>query len=242
MVSLITNSLNAHKKKYEGLLLLKSFLSQCQLDIVEQKGAIWLSSCAKICAQKKPAANVSLSYDVIGDILAKSVHIPDLGKSISSNLLGKIIESVNDLSPECHLAALRCLEICMKLYAGPCGSSRTIIERFLTNFIDSNNRTVVIQSAKCLHLLQQVRGGGTQGLSQKAAWSLLQVQLLGSLHETLDQIYANTSETYDNQNLGGEQVTLKTTELRLSAEPVERATQLVTRLQNLCEFLRIVLR
>lgn len=224
------------------MLLLRSFLGQCQLDIIEQKGSIWLSLCTKICAQKKPAASVCLSYDVINEILSKSIHIPDLGKSISSNLLGKIIESVNDLPSECHLSALRCLETCMKLYAGPCGSSRAIIERFLTNLVDSNNHAIVVQTAKCLHLLQQVRGGGTQGLSQKAAWSMLQTQLLGSLHETLDLIYANTAETYDHHNIDGESVKLKTTELKVSAEPVERATQLVMRFQNLCEYLRVALR
>lgn len=238
-VSLITNSLNAYDKKHDGLLLLKSFLVQCQLDIIEQKGNLWLSLCTKICAQKKPSATVSLSYEVISDMLAKSVHIPDLAKSVVSSSLGKIIESVNGQPPECHVAALKCLETCMKYYAGPCGSSRAIIDRFLCNQIDSTNRALVLQSGKCLHSLQQLRSGSVQGMSQKGIWALFQSQLLGSLHATLDEIYAHTTETYSRDSK--EVVTLKMAELSLSSEPLERATQLTIRFRNLCDFLRIAL-
>lgn len=239
-MTLITNGLNSHQKKFEGLLLLRSFLSQCQLDIIEQKGSLWLSLCTKICMQKKPSAVVSLSYEVISDILTKSIIIPDLGKTISSTLLSKIIESINGLPSECHFAALKCLEICMKLYSGPSGLSRGIIDRFLCGLVDSTNHSLVLQTAKCLHLLQQVRGGGAQGMSHKGAWYALQSQLLGSLHRTLDDIYANTMETYDGNDTV-QMVTLKTTELNLSIEPLERATQLVTRFKNLCEYLRVAL-
>lgn len=241
IVSLITNNLNSYDKKHEGILLLRSFLVQCQLDIVEQKGNLWLSLCTKICAQKKPAATVCLGYEVIGDILEKSVNIPDLGKAIASNLLSKIVESVNGQPPECHLAALKCLEKCMKLYAGPSGASRSIIDRFLNTFIDSTNQTLVIQSGKCLLQLQQVRGGSAQGISVKSAWSNLQLQLLGSLHTILNQLFAKTTETYDGYNFDEEITTLKTVELNLSPEPVERATQLLTRFKNLSDYLRIVL-
>lgn len=241
IVSLITNCLNSQDQKYEGLLLLKNFISQCQLDIIEQKGNLWISLCTKVCIQKKPAAAVCLSYDVIIDLLEKSIHIPELGKSIASNLLSKIIESVNGLSGESHLAALKCIETCMKLYPGPCGSSRTIIDRFLATFVDDTDRTLVRQSGKCLHLLQQVRGGGSQGLSQKNAWALLQTQLIGSLHSILDQIYANTAETYDGNSYATDAELLKVPELLLNAEPVARATQLVTRFQNLSEYFRVIL-
>lgn len=241
IISLITNSLNSHNKKHDGLLLLKSFLAQCQLDIVEQKGQLWLSLCTKICAQKKPAATIAVACDVINEILAKSVHIPDLGKAVSSNLLGKIIESAVGLPPECHLAAMKCLENCMKYYAGPSGSSRGAIERFLGQFIDSTNRPAVIRSAKCWLQLQQVRGGSAQGTSVKTAWTNLQSQILGSLHGLLNQLFANAAETYDGFNFDDEIATLNVVELNLSPEPVERATQLSTRFRNLCEYLRVAL-
>lgn len=220
---------------------MKSFLAQCQLDIIEQKGQLWLTLCTKICAQKKPAATVSLACDIINDTLAKSVYIPDLGKAISSNLLSKIIESVNGLPPECHLAALKCLENCMKFYAGPCGASKGAIERFLGQFIDSTNCAAVIRSGKCLLQLQQVRGGSAQGTSVKSAWSNLQSQILGSLHDIMNQLFVNATETYDGFSFDEEITTLKVAELNLSPEPIERASQLLTRFRNLCEYLRIAL-
>lgn len=169
------------------------------------------------------------------------MHIPDLGKAISNNLLSRIIESVVGLPPECHVAALKCLENCMKFYAGPSGSSRGAIERFLEPLIDSTNRSIIVHSGKCLQQLQQVRGGSAQGGSPKTAWANLQSQILGSLHQTLNQLYANVTETYDGFSADEELVTLKVAELNLSPEPVERAAQLLTRFQNLCEYLRIAL-
>lgn len=242
IISLITNSVNSHNKKHDGLLLLKSFLAQCQLDIVEQKGQLWLSLCTKVCAQKKPAATISVACDVINELLAKSVHIPEFGKAISNNLLSKIIESAIGLPPECHLAALKCLENCMKYYSGPSGSSKGAIERYLGQFIDSTNRPAVMRSAKCWHQLQQVRGGtSAQGTSVKMAWANFQSQILGSLHGILNQLFANATETYDGFNFDDEITTLNVAELNLSPEPVERATQLSTRFRNLCEYLRVAL-
>lgn len=245
-VSLITNSLNSQSQKYEGLLLLKSFVSQCQLDVIEQKGGLWISLCTKICAQKKPAAAVCLAYDIVIDLLERSVHVPELGKSIANNLLGKVIETIGGQSSECRLVALKCIEACMRLYPGPCGSSRAIIERYLDALIDDSDVAVVRQTGRCHHLLQQVRGGGTQGIKSKDAWALLQLKLVHVLHEALDGIYSHTSETADGNSLGASDELKKALEkwpkLSLSAEPVARATALFNRFRNVCEFLRVALR
>lgn len=245
-IALITNNLNSHDQKYEGLLLLKTFATQCQLDVIEQKGSLWISLCTKVCAQKKPAAAVCLAYDILIDLLEKSIHVPDLSKSIANNLLSKLIETVNGLSAECHLAALKCIDTCMRLYAGPCGSLRGIIERFLDTLIDDSDVAVVRQTGKCHHLLQQVRGGGTQGVKSKDAWALLQLKLVYVLHEALDAIYSHTSETADGNVHGASDELMKAVEkwpkLTLSAEPVARVTMLFNRFRNLCEFLRVALR
>lgn len=184
---------------------------------------------------------ICLSYEVANDILLKSVFIPDLGKAIANNLLSKLIESVNVVPSECHLAALKCLENCMKLYAGPSGASRGIIDRFIGNFIDSTSQELVFQSGKCLLQLQQIRGGSVQGTSLKSAWSNLQSQLLVSLHALLNQLFVNTTETYDGVNFDDETSVVKAVELNLSPEPIERTTQLLTRFKNLCEYIRIAL-
>lgn len=243
-MSHIAFQLNNVSSKYEGLLLLKAFLSQCSLDVIEQKGAIWITLCTKVCAQKKPANAVVVAYDVINELVRRSSHVPDLAKAISSNLLSKIIDSVTGAPTQCQPAALTCLQICMELYPGPCGSARNIIEKHLASFIDQTDAGLVKQVGRCLQLLQQIRGGGNQGLSQKSAWAQLQLQLVGTLHANLDLIYANTAETYDGGHFGGNEadaMLLKVPELNLSAEPISRATQLVTRFCNVTQYLRTAL-
>lgn len=242
---MITNYLNNVELRHEGLLLLRAFILQCPIEIIEQKGGLWITLCTKSCIQDKNAAAVNIAYDVIKCILEKSVDIPELSKSIASSLLSKIVESVNGVPVQSQLAALKCLETCMKLYPGPCGSSRGHIDRFLSTFVDDVNPINVRQAAKCLHLLQQVRGGNVHGLSQKNAWSLLQSQLIMNLHKTLDQIFANTVESCDEVNYNSnetETFNIKLPELTLSAEPVVRATQLTQRFWNLCQYLRVALR
>lgn len=241
VVSQIFNQLNSNSSKYEGLLLLRAFLPQCSLDLIEQKGALWITICTKVCVQKKPAKAILVAYDIISELVRRSVHVPDLGKAISGNLLTKIVESVIAVPAQCQLAAHGCLQVCMELYPGPCGSTRNAIEKHLASFVDQTDAVIVREAGKCLLLLQQVRGGGQQGVSQKGAWALLQTQLIESLHANLDQIYANTAETYDGGNVGGNETNgtrLKFPELELSPEPMIRATQLVTRFGNLCQFLR----
>lgn len=242
---MLTNYLNNVKLRHEGLLLLHAFLLQCPLEIIEQKGGLWITLSTKTCVQDKDPTTVNIAYDVIKTLLEKSVDIPELSKSVAGNLLSKVIETVNGVPIQSQLAALKCLETCMKLYPGPCGSSRGHIDRFLSSFIDDVNPVTVRQAAKCLQRFQQIRGGNVHGLSQKNAWSLLQTQLIMNLHKVLDQIFANTVESCDEVNYNtndSESTNFKLPELMLSAEPVVRATQLSQRFCNLCQYLRVTLR
>lgn len=211
---------------------------QCPLAVLEQKGALWISLCTKICVQKQPIDCIPLAYNVLGKLLEKSTHIPDLGKSIASNLLSKIVESTVNVPPSAALAAMKCLEICMRTYPGPCGVVKGYIAKSHLKVIDTHNEIELEQAAKCLHLLQQVRGGGAQGISHKNSWTEYQLQLIGTLHEHFDLLFANAAETFDGSNV---KERLNIPELNLRPEPVIRASQLITRITNLTEFLRVML-
>lgn len=137
-----------------------------------------------------------------------------------------------------YFDTLKCIQTCLEVYPGPCGSSRTQIQKHILKVIDSTNITLVTEAGKCQHLLQQVRGGGVQGISHKNSWSLYQLQLLGTLHEYFDLLFANTSETSDTPNIPER---LPFNEIDLSPEPVEKAAQILTRCGNLCKFLEIIL-
>lgn len=57
----------------------------------------------------------------------------------------------------------------------------------------------------------------------------------------MNQLFANTTETFDGFNFYNKITTLKTIELNLSPESIQRVTQLLTRFENLTDYLRIAL-
>lgn len=64
-MSHISNLLNDSATKFQGLLLLNSFLSQCPLDIFEQKGSLWITLSTKVLVQKGPHQNVGMALSVL---------------------------------------------------------------------------------------------------------------------------------------------------------------------------------
>lgn len=195
-----------------------------------------------MAAQRKPIDAVSISYDVLAQLLAKAIHVPELTKAINSNLLAKIMETTLNLPTDlrsAQLAALHCLESAMRHYSGAAGIGKATTEKFILSFVDSVDDALVAASGRCLLLLQQTRGGGAQSAAHKLAWSQLQSFALGTLNELLDGCFANTSEFVDT--LQGTSDRLPLVPLQLSDEPVLRATQLTTRFQNVCKYLQISL-
>lgn len=164
--------------------------------------------------------------------------MPEISKAISNNLLLKILETVPSTPPVAVSAALKFLETAMKIYPGPSGALRTFIEKFILSFVDSIDESLLKQSAKCLQLLQQVRGSGSHGSTHKVSWGQLHLQIIGSIHEMLDAVYINTDETVDGSEHDDR---LKIEQLTLKDEPINRVSQLVTRLRNLCTILEVVL-
>lgn len=255
LVAHISNLLNDASTRLKGLLLLHPFLAQCPLDIVEQKGALWTTIATKVCAQHRaiaadattvhqPRAVLVLALRCLGQLLRKSVHVPDLAKSMSNTLLAKLIEALLQLPAAVHGEALQLLELTQRLYPGAAMLSRSATESWIVSFVDSGDEQLVRRSGRCLHLLQQTRGGGgTGGTAHKAAWTALQRQLVAELHQLLDVIYANTPEVIDARTDDDEAGAAKfqLPELRLSDEPVQRIAQLVQRFRNVCDYLRSAL-
>ncbi len=83
-----------------------------------------------------------------------------------------------------------------------------------------------------------MRGSGSHGSTHKVSWGQLHLQIVGSIHEMLDAIYMNTDETLDGSD---HEDRLKIEQLILKDEPINRVSQLVTRLRNLCTILEVVL-
>ncbi|KAJ6622011.1 Proline-, glutamic acid- and leucine-rich protein 1 [Pseudolycoriella hygida] len=238
VTSQLTNLLNNFATKHQGLMLLNAFLSQCSLEVFEQKGTLWITLCTKICAQKKPTEIVPLAYEVLEKLIEKSIRVPEISQNMSNSLLAKILEIIPSTPPVAVLSALKCLETAMRNYPGPSGVLRIPIEKFIFSFVDSTDETLLKQAAKCLQLLQQVRGSGSHGSTHKASWGQLHLQIIGSIHEIFNALYANTDETVDSLDF---EERLKIEQLMLKDEPINRISQLAHRLRNLCTILEVVL-
>lgn len=77
---------------------------------------------------------------------------------MSNTLLSKILENLRLLPVDNHPEALILLEEALRLFPGAAGITKITTEKFLLSFVDSDNAGTVKQSARCLHLLQQVNG------------------------------------------------------------------------------------
>lgn len=59
--------MNTPSTRESGLLLLDSYLPQCTLDVLEEKGSSWIMLCVKTCSQKSPVNAVPLAYEVLSN-------------------------------------------------------------------------------------------------------------------------------------------------------------------------------
>lgn len=107
--------------------------------------------------------------------------------------------------------------------------------------VDNNEEDVVVSCGKCLHLLQQIKGGGVLGINYKTQWKNYQLQLIGGIHATYNELFINCAELYDGkietENLSGD-----TEKVKYDIEPVKRTGQIYTKCHNLIKYLEIALR
>lgn len=181
-----------------------------------------------------------LSNDVllIEALIKKSIHVPEVSKAVSNNLLVRILETIPTAPPIAMSSALKFLETALRLYPGPSGMIRTSTQKFILSFIDLTDELMLRKSAKCLQLMQQVRGSASHGSTHRESWRELHLQLIGSIHGIFDIIYKDIEATLKTPVPENR---LKVDQLILKDESITRVSQLVTRLRNLCTMLEVVL-
>lgn len=239
VVQNISSLLSKSTSRLLGLRLLNKFLDQCNADVFNKTGNLWTSLALKACHAQMQPNEASLAYEALGKIASKSLQSPDLTKSFSTGHLAKVYESLNYVPIANVVSALRCVEICLRLYPASSGPSRKTIEKFLARFHDTLDADIVLYNGKCLHLMQQVSGGEIRSSSHKTQWKTYQTQLVGSIHEIFDVMFANCNEIWDD-NVVQEHFNME--KIELSDEPVNRAAQLYIRYHNLVQYLIVALK
>ncbi|KAL9921117.1 proline-, glutamic acid- and leucine-rich protein 1 [Glossina fuscipes fuscipes] len=221
-----------------GFQLLNQFLDYSQAAVLERKANVWIPLILKSC-NSQDSGNMDLCFDLLKKFAMRCHENCDLSKMFINNYLCKVYESLNNVLEIGIESALRCLEICLRLYAAPSASFQSVIDRFLRKFIDSTDHNIIVYCGKCMHMLQQIRGGGQQGVNHKTRWQEYQNQLVASIHAIFNEMFSNCSETYvgdSSQEIGNKTIA------DLSSEPVRKAAQLHVRAHNVIEYLIIALK
>lgn len=219
--------------------MLNTFLDYCTQEDLNKAGSSWLTPLMKHISLDMPSmCSVELSYSLLGKIITKSSEGKELVKTIASTYLSRLVLNLVDTPKNCHFVALQCLSACLLHYGGHCSPLQGRIEKFILNFVDSQDERITQEAAKCLLLMQQLAGGGVQGVNHNKSWGKLQSRLLGSLSDTLIAIFGDELSSGDNADSESK---LNLPEIDLSSGPLKRIVDLIQRFRNLCTFFSVAL-
>ncbi|TMW45301.1 hypothetical protein DOY81_009619, partial [Sarcophaga bullata] len=241
LVQHISSLLTKPDTRFLGLRLLVSFIDGFSIDIFEKIGTLWTTLVLKSFSNHEFHFQSNFVYFALDKIVQKTQQSSDLSKTFASSYLCKIYENLVSEKTTNINSALKCIESCLRLYPSSSASSRAIIERFLWKIVDNNEEEVVVSCGKCLHLLQQIKGGGVLGISYKTQWRNYQVQLIGGIHDTYNELFVNCVELYDDK-IETEKLSWDNEKVKYDVEPVKRTAQMYTRCHNLIKYLEIALR
>ncbi|KFB36358.1 AGAP003842-PA-like protein [Anopheles sinensis] len=196
----ISNLLASVNTRDRGLQILCHLLPHCPLDVVEEKAQHYINVCAKICSNRGHMQSIPLAYGVLEQLLLRSLNSNELHKLLVSNI-PKLLEPIApNLDASVLPVALSFLELSMQHYAGSCGSIKSRIEPFLYSLVDATDQRVINRVARCMLLLQQIRGGGQHGNLHKKTWEEYYLRLVDTIHDVLNKIFAHTPETFDEED------------------------------------------
>lgn len=169
-------------------------------------------------------------------IIITSQH-PDMHKIIQGKYVSKIIDSImnNPLS----ISTLQCLAVCMKEYNGPSGIFKNKIYDYCVASVDIVDPVINNLSGKCLHLLQQTRGGSVGGAAYKKNWAEYHEKLLN----TIEELIINLLQTGESVSSGkSERLKLPESSESMKNVPLMYSHQeRFIRFQNICIFLNVSL-
>ncbi|XP_004932941.2 proline-, glutamic acid- and leucine-rich protein 1 [Bombyx mori] len=122
---------------------------------------------------------------------------------------------------------LNALENVLRRFPKFCSTHRTTTEDYLVKFLDSHNHSSVINSAKCAHILQQVRPSQDKGATSKACWREQMNILCKAANDLVEVIFSNSLNIYKNNDK------LESRPKILAGTPLAEALSYITKTTNL---------
>lgn len=196
IVTQINYLLSSNDNHGKGVLLLHSFLPQCNSSTFADHGFFWMQQCLKSVDQDD--AVTALELFTLCDLFKLSADYIDLRKNVVNTLLPKFFDKVGGKGTnEVRAAKTKCLSVVMQFYAGACGLRRGIIDKFIQKSLKQmslDDEEWLHDTCKCYLLLAQCGGSGGQGFIHKGNWGQQSQILINSAHYLLDSLFDSITE------------------------------------------------
>lgn len=242
VVANINGKLNSTSTRYDGLLLLKTFLPQCPVEIFGKNVISWIQQCLKsIDGRQNKQALASASYQALKIILQMSQQMPEMKRTVSGSVVSKIIDAFQQIAPlEVSLSMLECLEVLMCNYGPSCGQHKNVLEKCVLQYVDSSDANVIKRVAHCVAFLPLLGGGGSLGANHVSRWKQEHQKVCATLHYILDELFDSVREIPNSHSsVTSDQVlSLPSTS---ETVPLPRVYQLMNRFINVSKFLQAIL-
>ncbi|CAG9807460.1 unnamed protein product [Chironomus riparius] len=195
----------------------------------------WIETILRFIDNKSEEAEKC--FPILTKLIIITAQHPDMHKIVQSKYVSKIIDSIttNQLS----IPSLQCLAVCMRENNGPSGIYKNKIYDFCVASVDIMDPVINNLTGKCLHLLQQTRGGSIGGQAYKKNWAEYHTKLLYSMEE----LFINLLQTGDSVSSGkSERLKLPDCAENKKNVPLMYSHQeRFVRFQNICIFLNVSL-
>ncbi|KAG8232447.1 hypothetical protein J437_LFUL012371 [Ladona fulva] len=205
VVAQINSNLNEHNNRFCGILILKTFLSQCPDEIFSSNAFSWVSQLMRAINDKTELAVDSeneLSFLVLRDIIVASSQFPDVSKQLLPLIPKLLTILTSGITKDCE-ESLLCLQSCMKYYSSQCFSFKAAICKLLLDELTSECESLVEVAAECFALLPLL--GGSSGIKRvsiinginanySGEWNQLLSKVIRTLHIILNSFFAGVNE------------------------------------------------
>ncbi|XP_063706813.1 proline-, glutamic acid- and leucine-rich protein 1-like isoform X2 [Culicoides brevitarsis] len=234
MITKINSLLNNTATRGQAFTFLMHYLPGCSVDVLNERGLVWLNASIKTCGQKHlPNCLIGNGLDVIRILIERSVDASEFMKQINHSLLQKILETAyNTTANNVEYKVINCIIQCMLSYPGLCGPSKNVVEKIAFKYIDSTSTELVRGAALMLFLMQLTRSGGEAKILHKKYFTEYSEQIIGSIHQCFNELFTNVEESFEIEP-NCDETKLKLPELILSNDPVIKVAQMTQRILNL---------
>lgn len=190
MLKLLHDQLNRSKKcNLNSLLLLQLVVRQSPNVVLVENGLAWMDYLIKIIKVNVKRNISSLARDIVYDIIALVSQNSELSRKFASSQLANLIPALLATNENACVSSLKCLQLCMKNFRGPCRQLKIEIEQYLFGLFDSSDEEISKHVAKCFIMLPGLGGGGEKGVLYSKAWFEFSSRLFGSMRSIVAEFF-----------------------------------------------------